>query len=121
MNVLVVDDHRDTNEMLCRMLQRQGHRTSSAYSSETALESIGTGPPDVVILDNMMPGMNGIDALRAIRSTPGSSGLPVIMYTAMADRAFEAHVLEIGANAYFVKGAMKLNDLLDLVGKFAAA
>ncbi|HSU68296.1 MAG TPA: response regulator [Tepidisphaeraceae bacterium] len=121
MKVLVVEDHRDTNDMLCRLLTREGYDTVSAYSGEAALELIGAERPELVILDNMMPGMNGIEALRAIRETPDVARTPVIMYSAVADPAFREHAMQRGANAYFVKGSMQFSDLLKMMGRLLAA
>ena len=61
--VLVVDDHRDANDILCRLLRMQGHHTASAFTGEEALVSLQEKCPDVVILDFMMPGMDGIETL----------------------------------------------------------
>jgi CheY-like chemotaxis protein len=113
--VLVVDDHRDANDILCRLLRLDGHRTVSAFTGEDALATLASQSPDVVILDFMMPGMDGIETLRQIRSNPATSGLRVIMYTAVSDPAFREHALEKGANAYFAKGQMQFSELRDLI------
>lgn len=113
--VLVVDDHRDANDILCRLLRLDGHRAVSAFSGEDALATISAEPPDVVILDFMMPGMDGIETLRQIRSNPTTSRVRVIMYTAVSDPAFRQHALEKGANAYFAKGQMDFAHLRQLI------
>jgi CheY-like chemotaxis protein len=114
--VLVVDDHRDANDILCRLLRLDGHRTISAFSGEDALSSLESHPADVIILDFMMPGMDGIETLRQIRSNPATSRVRVIMYTAVADPAFREHAIEKGANAYFAKGQMEFSQLRQLIG-----
>lgn len=114
--VLVVDDHRDANDILCRLLRLDGHRTLSAFSGEDALCSLASERADVIILDFMMPGMDGIETLRQIRSNPSTSGVRVIMYTAVADPAFRDHAIEKGANAYFAKGQMGFAELRQLIG-----
>lgn len=114
--VLVVDDHRDANDILCRLLRLDGHRTISAFSGEDALCSLASQPADVIILDFMMPGMDGIETLRQIRANPATSGVRVIMYTAVADPAFREHAIEKGANAYFAKGQMEFSQLRQLIG-----
>lgn len=117
--VLVVDDHRDANDILCRLLRLDGHRTLSAFTGEDALASLQAQQPDVVILDFMMPGMDGIETLRQIRSNPVTSRLRVIMYTAVSDPAFRDHAIEKGANAYFAKGQMEFSQLRELIGSEA--
>ena len=117
--VLVVDDHRDANDILCRLLRLDGHRTVSAFTGEDALATLSLQQPDVVILDFMMPGMDGIETLRQIRSNPQTADLRVIMYTAVSDPAFRAHALEKGANAYFSKGQMQFSELRDLISPCA--
>jgi len=114
--VLVVDDHRDANDILCRLLRLDGHRTISAFSGEDALSSLESQPADVIILDFMMPGMDGIETLRQIRSNPATSRVRVIMYTAVSDPAFREHAIEKGANAYFAKGQMEFSQLRQLIG-----
>lgn len=113
--VLVVDDHRDANDILCRLLRLDGHKTVSAFTGEDALATLSNQQPDVVILDFMMPGMDGIETLRQIRSNPATAELRVIMYTAVSDPAFREHALEKGANAYFSKGQMQFSELRDLI------
>jgi len=113
--VLVVDDHRDANDILCRLLRMQGHHTASAFTGEEALVSLQEKRPDVVILDFMMPGMDGIETLRHIRGNPVTASLPVIMYTAVADPNFQGHAMQKGANAYFAKGTMDFAKLSDMI------
>jgi CheY-like chemotaxis protein len=117
--VLVVDDHRDANDILCRLLRLDGHRTVSAFTGEDALATLASQQADVVILDFMMPGMDGIETLRQIRSNPLTAALRVIMYTAVADPAFRDHALEKGANAYFAKGQMHFSQLRELIAPCA--
>src|SRR5690242_7609201 len=81
--VLVVDDHVDTNHILCKLIRRLGHSTSSAYTGEGALAMLSGEIPDLIILDCMMPGMTGIEVLRLLRTNPKTAQLPVIMYSAV--------------------------------------
>ena len=113
--VLVVDDHKDANDVLCRLLRLQGHKTGSAFTGEEALAALLIDRPDLVILDFMMPGMDGIETLRHIRADPRTAALPVIMYTAVADPNFQSHAIQKGANAYFAKGSMDFAKLSDMI------
>ena len=115
--ILVVDDHPDNNDMLCRLLQTCGHRPVSAFSGEGALAMLGTEKPDLVILDVMMPGMDGLEVLRHIRSNPAVAVTPVVLFSGVADPLFTEHALSKGANDFWVKGTFDLSQLEDMVAK----
>ena len=106
--VMVVDDHHDTNSVLCKVLRKSGYRTLSAYSGEEAVAMLATSVPDLVILDVMMPGMNGCEVLRIIRGAQATASLPVIMHTAVADAQARQQAMDIGANGYLVKSGFDL-------------
>ena len=116
--ILVVDDHTDTNEVLCKLLRAHGHQTASAYTGEGALAMVGITNPDLIILDVMMPGMDGVEVLRMIRSHPHFSTLPVILFSAVSDPEFQRHAIQKGANAYWVKGGMDLAHLKDMITSY---
>lgn len=101
--------------MFCRLLKQHGHRTLSAYTGEAALATIGVERPDVVLLDNMMPGMNGLETLRQIRANPHTRQLPVIICSAVADLSLHTYALEKGANGYFVKASTRFSELLHMI------
>ena len=116
--ILVVDDHPDNNDILCRLLRCYGHRPVSALSGEAALELLAAERPDLVILDVMMPGMDGMEVLRLVRSNPSTAGLPVILYSGICDSAFTEHALRKGANDFWVKGNFDISRLQTLIGKY---
>ena len=76
--VLVVDDNEENRDMLARRLARQSYEVLRAAGGLAALETLATRPVDLVLLDVMMPGMNGLDVLRVIRQTRAPTHLPVI-------------------------------------------
>jgi len=117
-SILVVDDHTDTNEMLCRLLRSYGHTTASAFTGEGALAMIGFERPELVILDVMMPGMDGMEVLRLIRRDPATATVPVILFSGVADADFRQHALQKGANDYWLKGATDLAQLNEMVAKY---
>ena len=119
--ILVTDDHTDTNEILCKLLRRSGYRTVSALSGEAALTVLDSERPDLMILDVMMPGMDGIEVLRAVRANPATQGLPVIVFSGVADPEFQAHARQKGANDYWVKGSMDFAHLAKLIAGHVAA
>lgn len=116
--VLVVDDHADSNEITCKLLKRLGHRTMSAATGEAALALLATEIPDLIILDVMMPGMNGEEVLRMIRATEATATLPVIMHSAVADPEFQDNALAKGANGFLVKSGFDLKAFEATINKF---
>jgi two-component system, OmpR family, phosphate regulon response regulator PhoB len=98
--VLVVDDEPIVREVVVRYLSRDGHRTLEAHDGSTARETIERSEPDLVVLDVMLPGTDGLELCRWIRST---SELPVIMLTARGEEADRIVGLELGADDYVTK------------------
>ncbi len=98
--VLVVDDEPTVREVVVSYLRRDGHDVAEAADGTTALELLEAQPPDLVVLDMMLPGVNGLDILRRVRQT---SNIPVIMLTARAEESDRVSGLELGADDYVVK------------------
>ncbi len=99
-NILVVDDDRALAEMISIMLRGEGFDTLVAPDGPEALDAIRAGSADLVLLDVMLPGMNGVDVCQHIRE---ASGIPIIMLTAKSDSADVVRGLEAGADDYVVK------------------
>jgi two-component system response regulator MtrA len=98
--VLVVDDDPALAEMLTIVLRGEGFDTAVVGDGTRALPAVRDMRPDVVLLDLMLPGMNGIDVCRAIRA---ESGVPIVMLTAKSDTVDIVLGLESGADDYVVK------------------
>jgi DNA-binding response OmpR family regulator len=98
--VLVVDDEPTIREIIVRYLAREGYETLEAADGERARELVETDPPDLVVLDVMLPGIDGLELCRWIRS---SSRLPVIMLTARGEESDRIVGLELGADDYVTK------------------
>jgi len=103
--VLVVDDNHDTCELLARILRRAGHDAACETTALGALEFLRNNTPALVIADVMMPEMNGLDLLKAIRSTPSSAGVAVVVFSALSDERTQEEARRLGANGYVVKGS----------------
>ena len=99
-HILVVDDHREIRDLLARYLAKCGLRVSVAESAAKARRVLETSAIDLVVLDVMMPGEDGLSLCRHLRAT---TGVPVIMLTAMAEDTDRVIGLEIGADDYVVK------------------
>jgi len=98
--VLVVDDEPIVREVVCSYLEREGYRTLEAGDGDRAREIVEQDPPTLVVLDLMLPGVDGLELCRWIRNR---SGLPVIMLTARGDEADRIVGLELGADDYVTK------------------
>jgi two-component system OmpR family response regulator len=99
-HILVVDDHREIRDLLAKYLAKHGLRISVAESAARARRILETSAIDLVVLDIMMPGEDGLSLCRHLRAT---TTLPVIMLTAMAEDTDRVIGLEIGADDYVVK------------------
>ena len=101
--ILVVDDHPDNREMLMRRLEREGFRVLGAETGPEALEQVKAAPVSLILLDVMMPGMDGLEVLQALREEHSAAELPVIMVTAKAQSEDVVEALGNGANDYVTK------------------
>ncbi|MDE0060662.1 MAG: response regulator [Defluviicoccus sp.] len=99
-HVLVVDDHRDIREPLARYLEKHGVRVTVADGSAGARRTLKAAAVDLVVLDIMMPGEDGLALCRHLRET---TGIPVILLTAMAEDTDRIVGLEVGADDYVTK------------------
>lgn len=102
-HILVVDDVAQNLRLLSDLLSARGYRTSTAATGEDALASIAADPPDLVLLDVMMPGMNGYDVCRAIRADPACAVLPVVLVTALDPEQERVKGLNAGADDFLSK------------------
>jgi two-component system OmpR family response regulator len=99
-HILVVDDHREIRDLLSKYLARYGFRVSAAESAARARRLLEASAIDLVVLDIMMPGEDGLSLCRHLRT---ATDLPVIMLTAMAEDTDRVVGLEMGADDYVVK------------------
>jgi signal transduction histidine kinase len=102
-SLLIVDDDEPGREGLARRLRRQGYEVCCALGGPEALEVLGGRRFDLVLLDIMMPDMNGLEVLKSLRRTDSLIDLPVIMVTARAESVSVVEALELGANDYLTK------------------
>jgi len=102
-SILIVEDECDLSELIRINLEREGFRCRCVGDGRTAIETIDRDPPDLVILDRMLPGVSGDEVLRHVRSTKGTVLLPVLMLTAKAEEADELVGFALGADDYVTK------------------
>lgn len=101
--ILVVDDNETNRDLLSRRLKRQGYAVSLAESGEIALEKIQSAPPDLILLDIMMSGLNGYEVLEILKKHSQWRHIPVIMISALDELGSVVRCIETGADDYLAK------------------
>ena len=101
--ILIVDDEPDIVELLSYNLEKEKFSIVKAYDGEAALGLVRSEKPDLMILDLMLPKMNGLDVCKAVRRNPETANLPIIMLTAKGEEIDKIIGLEIGADDYITK------------------
>jgi two-component system cell cycle response regulator len=101
--VLLADDDRLTSDFVASLLRKAGHEVETVYDGEQAIERAARGGVDLVLVDVMMPRINGLEACRIVKSLPGASFLPVVLLTAKTDTASRVEGLRVGADDYICK------------------
>lgn len=101
--IMIVDDVEDNRVILARNLERAGFETQMLDNGVAAIAQVSTDPPDLILLDWMMPGLSGIDVLIAIREHYDPNQLPIIMCTARDEASCIVSALNAGANDYIQK------------------
>ena len=102
-HILIVDDNDDSRMLLCRRLEQLGFEVVEAPSGEQAIDLVKRGSFDLVLLDVVMPGLSGLDVLKALRKDLSTTQLPIIMATANDRSEDVVTALDLGANDYVTK------------------
>src|SRR5262245_4796661 len=103
MRILVVEDDRDIGELVSRYLEKAGFTADLVSSGRDAIASIAATPPDLLVLDLMLPQVDGLEVCRSVRANEKTAGIPIIMLTARAEESERIVGLEIGADDYIAK------------------
>jgi len=101
--ILVVDDETAISELVCEALKRQGFRVDTAADGDTALEKAEASLPDLILLDLMLPRLDGWEVCRRLKNQPETKRIPIMMLTARRDEREVIAGLEIGADDYLKK------------------
>ena len=101
--ILVVEDDPDISALIARALERALFDVTVCHAGDAALTVLTTQPPDLLVLDQMLPGIPGLEICRVVRATPTLARLPVIMVTARGDEAERITGLDAGADDYLPK------------------
>ncbi len=101
--ILIVEDDRDIADLLRLYLEKAGYTVDVALTGEDVLERVRRQPPDLIVLDLMLPGMDGLTICRTLRGSETTAAIPVIILSARADESDRIRGLEIGADDYVTK------------------
>ena len=101
--IAVVDDEEDILNLITHHLKREGYQVKPFQSGKDFLLYINSVPPDLVLLDIMLPGMDGLELCRILKNKPSTESIPIIMITAKSTEADIVVGLELGADDYIVK------------------
>ena len=102
-NVLVVDDERDILELVKYNLDKEGYHVTVVATGEDALAATRAKMPDVIVLDLMLPGVDGLEVCRKLKGDPKTRAIPIVMLTAKGTEADVVTGLELGASDYVTK------------------
>ena len=101
--ILVVDDEKDIVELIQYNLEREGFNVVPTYDGEKALEILDKESPHLILLDLMLPGMDGLEVCRLIKEDPKSKHIPIIFLTAKGEESDVIVGLQLGADDYVTK------------------
>jgi two-component system phosphate regulon response regulator PhoB len=101
--ILVVEDERDISDLLVFNLERAGYQVEARFDGRSALERIISNPPDLIVLDLMLPELSGSEVATRVRNSPTTATVPIIMLTAKADEVDQLVGLTMGADDYVTK------------------
>jgi two-component system alkaline phosphatase synthesis response regulator PhoP len=102
-HILIVEDDKDIADLIAHSLQKAGHATEIAASGTAVLPRVKAAPPALILLDLMLPGMDGLLVCQALRGDPATAAIPIIMLTARGEEAERIAGLELGADDYMTK------------------
>lgn len=113
-HILVVDDDPDILSILTLSLRAMGHEVERAESGQEALTLAGINPPDLILMDLMMPEMDGYQATRLLKANEATAGIPVVAVTAKAMRGDEEEGRRAGLDGYITK-PFRISQVLEVI------
>jgi CheY-like chemotaxis protein len=113
--VVVADDDRMFRKAAETTLRRQGYSVATAADGEEALQLIRAEQPDIIVLDLIMPKLQGFDVLQILKEDPPTSNIPVIVLSSLAQDQDKQEALKLGAVAYFNKSTFSLAELVNQI------
>lgn len=110
--ILVVDDDETLANLLVNLLAMKGYEATKSFSGEQALQAVSEEPPDLILLDIVMPGLNGFDVLTKLRRNPTTEDIPVVIVSALSDELYVLEGWVRDTDGYISKPFMP-DDLMD--------
>jgi PleD family two-component response regulator len=118
--ILIVEDAQDQLELFAKTFRRAGFDVYGAHDGGHAMDRVRDVRPDVILLDQMMPEVDGTTFLQNLRRFPKYKNLPVILVTGISDKALKSKATNLGVSDVLVKGSFQLRELIDLVKRRVA-
>ncbi|HEY7119104.1 MAG TPA: response regulator [Tepidisphaeraceae bacterium] len=118
--ILIVEDAQDQLELFAKTFRRAGFDVYGAHDGGHAMDRVRDVRPDVILLDQMMPEVDGTTFLQNLRRFPKYKNLPVILVTGITDKALKSKATNLGVSDVLVKGSFQLRELIDLVKRRVA-
>ncbi len=118
--ILLAEDNKFLRRAAESTLRRHGFTVLTATDGEEALKLARSNPPDLLLLDVIMPKMNGFDVLRALKGDPATSLIPVIVLSNLGDQNDVVTARELGAVGYWVKASVGLEELVERIQSLLA-
>lgn len=115
--IMIVDDAPASREAMAKWLQKEGFQTVTARNGAEGLVQLKTAKPDLILLDHMMPEVDGMTFLAGIRRFPKWKTIPVIMMTGIKDKSHQLKAQTLNVNEYLVKNEFTLPDLMGRIRK----
>lgn len=114
--ILLVEDDRFLSKMYVDKMSREdGFEVEAVELGEEALKRIEKSPPDLILLDIILPDINGVQVLKRIRSNEKTAGIPVLMLTNLNEKDYINEALSLGAKGYLIKAHFTPNEVVDKV------
>jgi len=113
--ILVADDDDEIRKVLSLVLEKSGYRAIGAAHGQQALELMGAEQPALVLLDIMMPHMDGLEVIRRMRADDKLRAIPVIAFTALTSQLIEKELFDLGVRG-FMRKPLHVTDMIEMVG-----
>jgi PleD family two-component response regulator len=113
--ILIVEDAQDQLELFAKSFRRAGFDVYGAHDGGHAMDRVRDIRPDVILLDQMMPEVDGITFLQNLRRFPKYKNTPVVLVTGITDKALKSKATNLGVSDVLVKGSFHIKDLIALV------
>lgn len=113
--ILVIEDEATLQNAMVEVLTQSGYETLSALDGELGFNLATKELPDLILLDIILPKMDGFEVLKGLKANPQTANIPIIILTNLGDVSSVQQALELGANSYLVKADFHLDDVIQKV------